>query len=81
MKPCAAIAGDEDGNRVGFSIDTSCDLGNSSHYDSNDASQWFSVWTKDVSGMGDNWCFVIPNVHGTLPGGSGQFDGLVIKLQ
>ena len=81
VKPCAGMAGDSDGNRVGFSMDTSIDLGNSSHYDSNDASQGFSVWTEDVPGMGDNWYFVMPNVHGTLPGGSGQFDGLAIKLR
>ena len=55
LKPCAAMAGDAVGNRVGFSIDTSIDLGNSSHFDTNNSSQGYSAWTEDVLGMADNW--------------------------
>ena len=57
------MAGNVVGNRVGFSIDTSVDLGNSSHFfDTNDASQGYSVWTEDVPGMSDNWYFARPNM-------------------
>ncbi len=55
LKPCAAMAGDAVGNRVGFSIDTSIDLGSSSHFDTNNSSQGYSAWTEDVLGMADNW--------------------------
>jgi hypothetical protein len=81
MKPCAAMAGDVAGNRVGYSIDTSSDLGNSSHIDSNDASQGYGLWTEAVPGMGYNWYLVMPNVHGTVPDGSRLFNGLAIRLR
>ena len=81
LKPCAAMAGDEVGNRVGMSIDTSVDLGNASHFDSNDASQCYSLFLEEVPGMADNWYFVLPNVHGDRPDGSGSFDGLAIKIR
>jgi hypothetical protein len=32
--------------RVGYTVDMSVDLGNSSHYDFNDASQGYSLWGK-----------------------------------
>ena len=36
LKSCAAIAGNAEANRVGFSINTSVDLGNLSHFDTNE---------------------------------------------
>ena len=67
-------------HRVGYSIDMSCDLGNSSHYDVHDASpQGFSVWTEERPGAAEDWYFIMPNVHGRKLDGS-LFDGLVIKL-
>jgi hypothetical protein len=42
----------------------SVDLGNSSHFDVNDASQAFSVWLEEMVGHGENWYFALPNVHG-----------------
>ncbi len=44
---------------VGFTIDMSVDLGNSSHYDVGNVSQGFSVWTEEVPGLTSNlylWC-------------------------
>ena len=54
------MAGDVKGNRVGGSIDMSVDLANASHFDVNDASQGFSVWTEEMPGVADNWYFVSP---------------------
>jgi hypothetical protein len=65
--------------RVGYSIDMSCDLGNSSHYDIHDASQGFSVWTEEQPGVAANWYFIMPNVHGMRLDGS-SYAGLAIKL-
>jgi hypothetical protein len=39
---------------VGFTIDMSVDLGNSSHYDVGNVSQGFSVWTEEVPGLTSN---------------------------
>jgi hypothetical protein len=65
--------------RVGYTIDMSVNLGNSSHYDVHDASQGFSVWTEEIRGRGANWYFVMPNLHGTRPDGR-PFAGVAIKL-
>ena len=81
LEPCAAMAGDTFGNRVGMSIDTSVDLANASHIDSNDASQGYSLFLEEVPGMADNWYFVMPNIHGDRPDGSGTFDGIAIKIR
>jgi hypothetical protein len=67
------------GKRVGFTIDTSVNLGNSSHFDVHDASQGFAVWTEEIPSMGSNWYFVMPNVHGKRPDGV-QFFGLAVRL-
>jgi hypothetical protein len=80
MKPCAAMGGDNDGNRVGMSIDTSDGLINSSHYDGNDASQGIGAWTEEVPGLAHNWYFVMPNMHGIRADGR-PFNGIAIKLQ
>ena len=81
FKPCAAMAGDAVGNRVGMSIDASVNLANASHFDSNDASQGYSLFLEEVPGMADSWYFVMPNVHGIRPDGSGSFNGLAIKIR
>jgi hypothetical protein len=65
--------------RVGYTIDTSVNLGNSSHFDVHDASQSYSVWLEEMLGRGANWCFVLPNVYGTKPDGK-PFRGMAVKL-
>ena len=68
--------------RVGYTIDMSVDLGNSSHFDVNDASQAFSVWLEEMVGHGENWYFVLPNVHGVRleQGKQIEFQGMAVKL-
>ena len=56
------------GRRVGYTVDTSVDLGNSSHFDSNDASQGYSLLGEEVPGRGTIWYLVMPNNHGCRPG-------------
>ena len=75
------MAGDEAGNRVGGSVDTSSGLANSSHYDTGDATPGFSPFLEEVPGKASNWYFILPNVYGTLPDGSGSFNGIAIKLR
>ena len=58
----------------------SVDLGNSSHSDVHDASQGFAVWTEEVPGRGENWFFVLPNVHGLKLDGVTKFRGMAVKL-
>ncbi len=65
LKPELPMDGKGDqGCRVGYTIDVSVNLGNASHYDVHDASQGFSVWTEQIRGLGSNWFFVMPNLHG-----------------
>jgi hypothetical protein len=78
--PVEPMGGDEKGLRVGYSIDTSVDLGNAAHYDVHDASQGFSVKTEDTPGTGANWFFLLPNVHGVRGDGT-HFNGIAIKLR
>jgi hypothetical protein len=66
--------------RVGYTIDLSFDLGNSSHFDVNDASQAYSCWTKEMLGHGEKWYFVMPNVEGKRPDGTSKYRGLAVKL-
>jgi hypothetical protein len=68
--------------RVGYTIDMSVDLGNSSHFDLNDSSQAFSVWLEEMVGNGENWYFVFPNVHGVRleQGKQIEFQGMAVKL-
>ncbi len=40
---------------VGYTIDMSVDLGNSSHLDVGNALQGFSVWTEEVPSLVSNW--------------------------
>jgi len=64
---------------VARTIDMSVNLGNSSHYDVNDCSQGFAVWTEEMPGKAANWYFVMPNVHGTRADGT-PFSGLAVRL-
>ena len=73
----------EGGRRVGYTVDTSVDLGNASHYDFNDASQGYSQFLEDIPGKGTNWYLVMPNIHGRRPGPNSTwvpFAGLAIKI-
>ncbi len=78
--PCATIAGDGDGYRVGYSVNMSVDLKNASHFDVNDASQGFSVWTEETPELASNWHFVMPNLHG-VSDDANIFNGVAIKLR
>ena len=88
--PICPMEGDPHKRRsVGFTIDTSVNLGNSSHVDVHDGSQGYGVWTEIIPGRGKNWYYIMPNVYGTRPhqvspdGGRIQgkpFAGLAIKL-
>ena len=62
--PKGGMNGDGDHCRISHSMDISVDLSNASHYDVNDASQGFSIWTEDVPGSTTDWYFVLPNVYG-----------------
>ena len=48
VRPAADMAVDVKGNCDGGSIDMSVDLANASHFDINNASQGFSVWTEEM---------------------------------
>ncbi len=76
---CKRVAVLERRRRVGYTIDMSINLGNASHYDVHNASRGFSVWTEEVPGLGANWFFVLPNVHGKKPDGT-EFHGMAVKL-
>ena len=85
--PAGGMSGDEAAFcYVCHSLDISVDLANSSHYDSNDASVGFTIWTEDVPGGTKNWYFVLPNVYGKWPLGmragkkSLTYQGVAIKL-
>ncbi len=66
--------------RVGYTIDMRVNLGNLSHYQVNNASQGYSVWTEEMLGLEQNWYFVIPNVVGLRPDGKTRFCGMAVKL-
>ncbi len=58
----------------------SVNLGYTPHFDVHEASQGFSVWTEEVpEGLGANWFFIFPNVHGKKPDGT-EFCGMAVKL-
>ena len=66
--------------RVTLSMDLSINLANSSHYDVNDASQGFTIWTEDYPGSTKDWYFVLPNMKGKYPGTDREYTGIAIKL-
>ncbi len=76
----SALAQGECRRRVGYTVDMSVDLGNLSHFNVHDASQGFAVWTEEVPGRGENWFFVLPNVHGLKLDGVTKFRGMAVKL-
>ena len=83
--PEGGMNGDGGSLRVSYTMDISVDLANASHFDVNDATQGFSIWTEDVPGGTKNWYFVLPNVYGRRPnnwdGSPGDmFHGVAIKL-
>jgi hypothetical protein len=55
-----------------------------SHYDVNDGSVGFAVWTENNPGSTHNWYFVLPNVFGSsvrhVGEGASPFNGVAIKL-
>lgn len=84
--PEGGMNGDSAFCRISHSMDVSFDLSNSTHYDVNDASQGFTIWTEDEPGSTQNWYFVLLNVYGrrptnVAPGKKGAvFHGLAIRL-
>lgn len=66
--------------RVTLSMDLSINLANSTHYDVNDASQGFTIWTEDCPGTTGGWYFVLPNMKGKFPGTDREYNGIAIKL-
>ena len=66
--------------RVAHSMDVSINLANSSHYDSNDASQGLTIWTEEYPGTTKDWYFVLPNMRGKFPGTDREYNGIAIKL-
>jgi hypothetical protein len=82
LQPVSPMDG-EGGQQVGYTVDVSVDLGNTSHYDFNDASQGYSLWGEEIPGKGTNWYLVMPNIHGVRPGENSEwvrFDGLAILI-
>ena len=75
-----SLAKEERRQWIGYTIDMSVNLGDTSHFDVHDASQGFRVWNEDVPGCGANWFFVLPNVHGLKPDGVTKFRGMAVKL-
>ena len=80
MKVLKGMDGDGYLCSVTHSMDLSVNLSNSSHYDVNDASQGFSIWTEEHPGTTDDWYFVLPNMHGTFPNSDKEYYGIAIKL-
>jgi hypothetical protein len=83
--PDGGMNGDGGSLRVSYTMDVSVDLANASHYDVNDATQGFSIWTEDEPGGVKDWYFVLPNVYGRrMPNTDGtpgeMFHGVAIKL-
>jgi hypothetical protein len=63
---------------VSVSMDVSIDLGNASHYDGNDCSHGYSIWTETNIGESKNWYFVLPNILVELNGKT--YSGIAIRL-
>ncbi len=49
-------------NGISCQLNTSCNLGNASHYDAMDASPGFLIWVEQSPGDAKNWYFLMPNV-------------------
>ena len=79
LPPITPMCGTCNGLRVGYTIDVSAKLGNASHFDVNEASQRFSVWTEENPGSSSNWYFLLPNLHGRKSCGT-EYNGIAVKL-
>ena len=83
LKPVSPMDG-EGGRRVGYTVDVSVDLGNTSHVDVHDGSQGYSVLGEEFPGQGTNWFLVLPNVYGLRPDPDGndwiRFEDLAIRI-
>ncbi|KAI2501506.1 hypothetical protein MHU86_12951 [Fragilaria crotonensis] len=79
--PRHGMAGDGCFANITNTMDVSVDLSNASHYDVNDASQGFSIWTEDDPGSTDDWYFVLPNVYGKRDGKGPTYNGMAIRLK
>jgi len=66
------------GGGVSHSMNVSMDLGNASHYDVNDASPGYSIWTESEPGTASNWYFMLPNI--LLKRGNQTYYGVAIRL-
>lgn len=74
--PDESLGGNEKG--ISSTMIMSFNLGNATHYDINDASYCYSVWTELKPGQADNWYFVLPNVITTKDGIT--YTGMAIRL-
>jgi hypothetical protein len=60
------------------SMDISCNLANSSHYDVGDGSVGYSIWIEKKPGDASNWYFVLPNI--LVEYKQKTYNGIAIKL-
>jgi len=65
-------------NGVASSMDQSIDLANATHFDINDASTSFSLWSELNPNTAKNWFFVLPNLRVFCDGK--MYNGVIIKL-
>jgi hypothetical protein len=85
LQPVPPMDG-EGGRRVGYTVDVSVDLGNTSHVDIHDGSQGYSLWGEEFRGRGTNWFLVLPNIYGRRPNPNPdgdawiKFKGLAIRI-
>ena len=80
MKHVGGMVGDGGTCHAAQSMDLSINLANATHYDVNDASQGFSIWTEDNPNTTKDWYFVLPNMTGKFPGTNRKYNGIAIKL-
>ena len=67
--------------RVGLTMDISANLCNSAHYDVNDATTGYAVWTESIpENEGQKWYFVLPNVIGKRHDDT-TYEGVAIQLE
>jgi hypothetical protein len=67
--------------QVGLTMDVSSNLCNSAHYNVNDASTGFAVWTETIPGnRAQKWYFVLPNVYGKRHDGT-TYEGVAVELE
>ena len=56
----------------------SVDLCNATHYDVNDCSYSFSIWSEDIPGSAKNWFFILPNA--LVRHNDRTYNGIAIRL-